>query len=381
LSYYDNTFQPGTTYEFTLQTVNTNAIKSTPVSLFLTTAEKMPTINLNNAESIIEHVISVTNSTLFGKDIARAESIVAAFIRQTPIEEIGYTKLFSELDDDFYLTSEYNCNIDGQMITTEFQSTLPDYTITWNDCASTQFDKEMMNGEVDYDRELSKYVYNTGINSDITYNSVTSNNQVGIHRELAGSYNSFSGPGKNWVFSDYNTPLFDDQNNFILDENGEVKTTYHPFVYTSAAFEGQTRLQIIEVARFKGKFESVDSTDTSNDWRHRLTADFTIQSPATGNKTITVTTPVEFFSDQKGDCFASGQLKLSADDGSELLLNAQTDSIDTFSMEVFADGVRTQNTLPWSEPFAKLHLTPDAIELFYDAGLNDIPQPADCTTG
>ncbi len=372
LSYYDNTVEPGTTYEFTLQSVNADGVRSAPVSLFLTTPEKMPTINATNAESILDHVITATNSILFGKEIARAEAMAMN------ISEYDFSLVASEPDDFF--TSKYDCDINGQITSTNNGNALPSYDIYLDNCASIQFDEETVNGEVDYFRLLSKYVYNSGIYTDIIYESLTSTKQADVRRELSGMYGSFDGPGAHWVFTQYDEPLVDDQNQFVLDENGEVKNTEKPFIYTSAAFEGQTRLQIEKIIRYRGIFASADSTELSNDWRHRLTAEFSIQSPATGNKTINVTTPVEFFSDQEGKCFATGQMKLSADDGSELILNAQTDSNDTLSITVIADGIRTENILPWSEHARNLHLTPDAVERFYRSDLTDVPAAQDCST-
>jgi len=71
-------------------------------------------------------------------------------------------------------------------------------------------------------------------------------------------------------------------------------------------------------------------------------------------------------------------LRLSAEDGSELILNADTNSNDTLSLEVFSDGIRTDRILPWSEQTSGFHLTPNAVEQFYAAGLSEIPGPEDC---
>ncbi len=371
LSYYDNTVQPGTTYEFTLRSVNADGVRSLPVSQFLITPEKMPTINPVNAESLLDHVITVTNSLMFGKEIARAEALAMN------LDEFGFTLRPSDPND--FMTSNYDCDIDGQLSFFTNGSALPSYFITLDNCTSLQLNDETINGAIDYFRKLSKFVYNSGISTDVTYESLTSTNQSNGRRELSGLYRSFDGPGASWVFSSYSEPVIDELNRFVLDENGETEKTDKPFIYTSAAFEGQTRLQINNITRHRGVFASEQSTESSNDWRHRLTADFIIQSPATGNKAITVTTPVEFFSDQQGDCFASGQLRLSAEDGSELLLNADTNNNETLRLDVIADGIKTENILLWSNQINSLHLTPDEVEQFYAADLNDIPEPEDCT--
>jgi len=54
--------------------------------------------------------------------------------------------------------------------------------------------------------------------------------------------------------------MFDDQNQIISDESGEGIKIQKPFIYTSAAFEGQTRVQIDEINRFRGIDGSAEIT-------------------------------------------------------------------------------------------------------------------------
>jgi len=359
LSYYDNGVQPGLTYEYTLQAVNADGVRSTSVSQFLTTPEKTPTINLTNADSILEHVTTVTSGIMFKNEMWRVDAL------GNNADSFNFSILPFESDD--YVNRDYNCDINGQLMTVSDGFVLPSYDITLDNCASVHFDEETMNGEIIYNGRLSQLALNSGVHRHAFYDPVISTKQNGTRRELTGLYSYFEGRGAYWFFKPFESFMVDDQNNVVLDENGEAKKIHKPFIYTSAAFEGQTRVNIDDVSRNRGIIHN--TTIRGDDWRHRLTADFTIQSPVTGNKNIAVTTPVEFFSDQEGGCFTTGQLKLSADDGSELLLDANTDSVDTYSLEIFADGIRTTNILPWSDHTKGLYLTPGAVSWLYRSAL------------
>lgn len=190
LSYYDNTVVPGTTYEYTHQTDNSDGVLSTPASLFLTTPRKTPTINTTNALSLLQQVAPVTNGRQFGKELSDVYTSVSDGNQENLLAS-GFTWDSSEYDST--LTRYLSCDQEGQFSINNNQSSLPSYSGEFQHCASMLFGGETINGNYELRQQLSKYIYNTGINSDLTLDELVTTGTDGKLRTFKGLYSSFGG--------------------------------------------------------------------------------------------------------------------------------------------------------------------------------------------
>ena len=349
-SYYDNTVVAGTTYEYSVSSVDANGAFSRPANLFLTTPELSPTINLANAQSILGQVIAASNGALFNKTLMQVYSISRSSGEVEAVNN-GFTKRSSEsIDMGLTYSTVYDCDVSGQYTVRATTNALPSYFGDLTDCVTNLFPGQTLNGGVSTDRFLSKYVYNTGIGHTLNIDAFSSTNAANETQLLDGEFYYFDSDLDSWSFSQ--------RSRLLPNESGEITAesarSTEPFTFYSPAFEGSTQLSITSINRSKGIVRTADSSE----FKHSLTAQFSIQSPTTGNKRITVATPVEFYTDQSDGCFATGQLKLTAEDGSELVLNADNGSVNSALMTVTSDGGSTEQTVLWSGPLAALHATP-----------------------
>jgi len=355
LSFYDNTVQAGTTYEYTVQAVNENGDNGTLSSLFLTTPEAAPTISESNAESLIAQAIAVMQGRHFQEIIDHA-LLMQDVLNGDTATDAGFIEQSNSPGPDG-VAKTCNCESGGAMEGFISSNALPNYSGTLAECGVGLQQIKTFSGDFNIDRSLSKFVFNSGIATSLGINKLSLTDAQGGLQEVSGEYQFF--PGSNstsWVFIETTQTEKDELGQFVLDENGGVITSVEPFTYLSPAFEGRTQIDISQIVHQRGQIPQGGELI----FRHTLMAEFSMQSPATGNKTITVTTPVEFMADSEGNNFKSGQLVLTARDGSELLLDADTGDQNTALLSVLSDGIRVSNAFSWTEKpiIADIHSVP-----------------------
>lgn len=357
LSYYDNTVIPATTYEYTLQSVNASGQRSTPVSLFLTTPETSPTINRDNWPQIMDQVTQVTSSELYADMLYITKEIAdnATFVQLEPLGffENSPVQFDPELGLELY---DYGCEFEGSLDIKRLPSALPQAAGEFKSCRSSFNPDADLNGKFDLYKELSKNAANPGMSFDFVYKKLSMDNQAGQDRELNGTVRSFSGAVPISIFTDFN--------------------------FTSAAFAGRTTIDIERTSRIRGRYKTTNIS-TGRDWEHKLTIEsLTIQSPSTGNKPITLSTPQALENFAEGQCFSVGQLKIEANDGSQLLIDANTDDVNTVTITITADGNTSSETIPWPPELAALHITAeDAFSAYAESDPTNTVEPThqDCS--
>lgn len=353
LSYYDNTVNAATTYEYSVQSIDNNGNESEIVSVFLTTPEAAPTLNPANAQQVLAHVITAMNGSVFA-DQLNVVSTAGTIIAGDDAAENGFIETEGYVDDTqngFF--KQFDCEFNGTLSAWYSFNALPSASANFSECETGLFPEYTINGDFSTYRELSKYVYNTGISNDTTIDSLSVTQADGTTSVLSGYYSYFGGVGKSWVFRQTIAPVLDVDGTFTVDENGDVVYESEPMIFSSPAFEGQTRIAVNNIIIRHGTFAGPDSTAESNDFKHSLSAEFTIQSPGTGNKLVSVSTPIEFLRTE-GDFFTEGQLLLSAADASSVLLDANTGDPATVQLTTNANGEEIAQTLAWPDAFAKM---------------------------
>lgn len=374
LSYYDNTVQPATTYEYTVESVDYNDKFSDPVSIMLTTPEIMPIINASNADSLLGYIATISNGAVFAEMLSVVDSLEDNAINRKLVRNgfIAESDHFSE--QGAVLTERYNCDLGGELTLHTTQSALPSYQYSITNCDSNLFNNNALNGSIAIDRTLSKFVYNPGIDSTLSMDEFSITDANADTSVITGDYGKFGGQLHHWQFAEKNQIRFDTNGAPVINENGGFVRDIDPFTYDSPAFEGRTTIAITDITRSRGIVADIDSSEFS----HTLSIDFTLQSAQTGNKPIVITTPKPFSSNALGGCFSVGQMKMFGSDGSELLLDADTGSLDTLQLTITNYGISTTQTIPWSASLAFMHATPDNIIDNERANDGSAPAYIDC---
>ena len=356
LSFYDNTVEPGTTYEYTVQAVKNNEESGTVSSLFLTTPEAAPTINESNAEDLIAQVIPVMQGIPF-KEMIDQVLVMEDVMTDTDASAVaianGFTLQSRMPNPEGFIAFSHTCESGGTAEGGRFDSGLSNYFGTFSNCAIGFEPVLTFSGDFVIGRQLVKYVNNSGSTTNLDLRAFSVTDTDGNVQSFNGDFGFFPGSNStNWNFKNGVTR--------DRDENGDIIETSEPFTFISPAFEGRTQILISRISHNRGMIRPDGQPDEMFVFRHDLFADFSMQSPATGNKTITVTTPVVFLADSENNNFTTGQLLITADDGSELLLDADTGDASTVLLSVLTDGVREDRTLVWADAplIADIHNTP-----------------------
>ena len=114
--------------------------------------------------------------------------------------------------------------------------------------------------------------------------------------------------------------------------------------YESPDFQGATVVTDVNTVFSYGTVGVTEPTGSA-----RLAGSLTLRSPVTGNKTVAVTTPLEFSNGSSGDQrFVQGEMQLLADDGSRLILNADNGNPDTLEVTLTLDGSSSTFSEPWT---------------------------------
>lgn len=378
LSYYDNTVVSGTTYEYTLQAVDNNGVHSNPASLFLTTPAQAPTINATNALTLLEQVTTVINGRLFAREF---RDLYTSTLRRQTLIDNGFEIDSIETNPSSSSTNTYNCDQQGQFSLFNNANSRPSFRGEFQNCGSVLFDNESINGEYELKTGAIETVWNSGFSNYLELDTIVTTDSNNRSRTLTGFYETTYNSLQRFTLGGYNQIVVGDDGLAELDENGNLITIPKPFNYVSQAFEGETRVKAERIHRTRGALQNTENSDFSDEWNHTLSAEFTLQSPGTGNKLISITTPEPLHTNTIGGCFEQGQLKITAADGSELLLEANNGNANTATLHVTADGVMSQETIDWNSELLLLYATPNDVYGHTAHPLDDLPSPEDCTGG
>jgi len=344
LSYYDNSVTPGNTFEYTVQSIDNNGNAGAAASIFLTTPAAAPTINAGNADQIIGFVVGIVNGEQFANLIDVA-STMSDLVVNNETADNGFVETDRFLsEDEARQIREFNCS-SGTFTSGITFNALPSANGEFTDCDSAVYPTFSLNGSFLNWRELSDYVNNPGLSNDMELRELSITHDSGQQESISGDFLRFDGNANSWSYQPITTVIQDENNNPILDDNGVALTETTPMRYTSPAFAGQTTVLVTDISISHGIF--------TNGINHNFSAEFTVQSPETGNKLITVTTPVRF-SRIATNFFTVGQMHLSAADGSLIIIDANTGDSNTVRISMTSDGITTEEISAWTQPIIRL---------------------------
>lgn len=156
---------------------------------FLTTPEALPTISENNAATVHEFLVSVTNEELFAEFITIAQTVIFGRASNEHIS-LGF-----ELLDSRYLNmgqvylEVFRCVFNDGMLVTTFAGGIQDSSVQaqFSDCQSLLLDGQKMNGAIDRRWTLIKYAYNPGTDTTYSFGPLELTSIEGRNRTLLGS--------------------------------------------------------------------------------------------------------------------------------------------------------------------------------------------------
>jgi len=356
LSFYDNTVEPATTYEYKIQTITDDGTRSLPVSQFLTTPEATSALNSVTAMTVLAEVIAAINGSLFTEELLHPIEMSQLILRDE-VGSTGFIEIGSDVSSQASLFKTFDCEFGGEFDTLLTSSAMPSTAGIWRDCVSRLVPSTITNGEFEQSLSVSDYVYNTGILKTINMNAeyqgpveTTVAATVDAVSSISGKFGEFEGPGRSWTFSD--------------------------LVVRIPSFDGETRVNTALVVHQLGIFENENSTAFTNDFKRTLQVDLVVQSPRTGNKQIRVVTTFPFSAEEPSGCFTQGEIALYGDDDSLLILNADTGDADTVRFILSETGSVTNTIIPWNNELAQLHLNPSQVGLKFQYP----PSPEDASS-
>ncbi len=271
-------------------------------------------INTSNYEALLEYVFTVANSGLFDP---MQETVDSVYGDDVVLEDLEFLTLNSSYWDGI-LSYEYAC-IDGGIYT--YRDSGYVYGAGYGEFDACQYDGVEHNGSYGRVNTLVKYVYSTGWIEDTSYDALTLSSVTdGTTSAIDGELNWFHG----------------------VNENTEQWSVTR---YTGQDTEGETIVTDAQNSLYVG--DQPDNSEHIEPWRRTFSSSFTVQSPQTGNKLLTITTEELFVSTVLTDAYASGILQIRAADGSEIRVVADNGDPSSFQADVISDGTTTAFIIPW----------------------------------
>ncbi len=276
-------------------------------------------INSSNYKVLLEYVFTVANSGLFDPLQETVDTIYGDDVYGVPEDLDFLTQISSSYDPLASVTRyEYACR-DGGIY--RFVDPGSVYGGGSGEFEACRFDDVELNGSYGRSNTLVKYVYSTGWSSSTSYDALTSTSvSDGTGNTIDGFVNRFDGNNEN-------------------DEQWSVTR------YTRLATAGETIVTDAKISLYVG--DEPENPDYNDSWKRTFSSSFTVQSPQTGNKPLTITTEELFVSTVQTDTYASGILQVQAADGSEILVVADNGDPSTFQADITSDGTVTSFTISW----------------------------------
>ncbi len=346
LSFYQDSLTPDTTYVYSVLAIDSDGQSGPQSMVTLRTLATQAVINAENAMEILEHITAAANGDSYQDlrsdvEIVYGDGVYGTGHPDTMAETLGLTLVSSEYNPDSTGTDHiYDCDLGGTYLFHSWASAYGGGNGSFQDCLlSTLSSDEPLTGSYSRESTLIKYVYNPGWSFSTSYDEITRTQPDNRTRRLNGT---------------------------LYDRRGALSfEAWRDLEYTAQAFEGQT---VIEVAASRITSGAETGGPDALSWQRTFQSDFTIQSPATGNKSITVETTEAFSTPYANTCYIIGRLVATAVDGSTMTLVADNGNPMSFDLEVQSNDGDFSETLQWTKSTAFRVLTAGST--------NDIELPA-----
>jgi len=294
-SYYDNSVAPGSNYTYSVVAVDNDGNRGKPSRIDLTTPAHSSAVNLENYNDILNYVFSLYTGDVYNQLIRTGYDF---FHANEAIEVTFPDPMNGSLSDRLY-----ECENGGE-VTVHSVITASgadqDFTMQYKDC---EWNALHYDGYLYYN--LNPYSQNNW-----TYEKFTIKQANGKSIVIDGAARRSYMAGKVFTFNLWSTDIEQ---------------------YESGAFEGATVLSNV-----KTEFAYGDEFGTDRAW---LKGSLRVRSPQTGNKPLNVFIQEDFVNDDGLEReFPSGILKIEAEDGSVLTLDADNGDSATVSITLNTDG-------------------------------------------
>jgi len=336
-SYFMNGLTAATTYVLDVQSVDSEGKAGQRASIAITTADGGPTISTKNAEAIVEYVASITNGDEFADFISILDKVNGpgwyipgidpSDLNTSQVHGLEFTENL-ETDDGRF--SQYNCAAGGTaQHQFEYYAQSSERNGKFENCRSNLTNEKPLDGTVYSYWEFVKSGDTPGNLARNVFNSMTITGDDGRERKLTGL-------------------LRRDPRSKAIHTWTAGYSDSDAFEYIKQSFEGQTTISNLDIDRTSGStvnfnFEPTEPITTT------LEFSYTVQSPETGNKLITVETLTPFIAAENIACFTQGEFKVAAQDGSQLVVSLNADNPATFNLLVTNNIESLTTTLTWSE--------------------------------
>lgn len=304
LSYYDNTVAPTSNYIYSVTAVDNDGNRGEPSSINLNTPASSPAVNLANYNDILNYVFSLYTGDVYNRLIRTGFD----FFHANDAIEVTYPDpMNSSLSDRLY-----ECENGGEVTVISIitgSGADQDLDMHYTDC---EWNAQRYDGHLYYN--LNPYSQNSW-----TYEDFTITHPNGRSTIINGAAQRNYMAGKVFTFNVWSTDIEQ---------------------YESGAFEGATVLSNVNTEFAYGDDFGIE--------RALLKGSLRVRSPQTGNKPLTVFTQEDFVNDEgQGRNFPIGILRIEADDGSVLTLNADNGDGATVSITLTAEGEEHTYTEYW----------------------------------
>ncbi len=276
-------------------------------------------INTSNYKALLEYVFTVANTGLFDQLQETVETIYGDDVYGLPEDLDFLTQISSSYDPLASVTRyEYACSDGGIYRFVDPGSAFGGGSGEFEAC---RFDDVELNGSYGRSNTLVKYVYSTGWSWSTSYDALTSTSvSDGADNTIDGFVNRFDGSNEN-------------------EEQWSITR------YTRLATAGETIVTDAKISLYVG--DEPENPDYNDFWKRTFSSSFTVQSPQTGNKPLTITTEELFVSTERAGTYANGILQVRAADGSEIRVVADNGDPSTFQADITSDGTMSSFTIPW----------------------------------
>jgi len=313
-SYFDNTLSAGQRYVYTVVAIDNEGNRSEQASVELitrgdtTTPQPTPVLNSENYADIVPYILTLYTGVNYREPFYNIEHF---FNANTP-----ETETYVNPQNTNVVKATYLCTEGGTAAVTRWSggAAARHRDFIFEDCA---WDSNTYDGA---------YVFDTQDygNTNYTMQNYRVSNADGKDILVNGTV-SRSSSCKICSYTDWKATLAEYRS--ANDNGATVLTDVDTIFGYGATSAGQTD----EVAKLSGSQK--------------------IRSPATGNQTLSVSTPVEFLNETSSErVFSKGKLLISAEDGSSIEINADTGNDATVTLIInTAEGLDTQGEVIWDQ--------------------------------
>jgi len=327
LSYFDNTVNPGTTYNFTVNGMDDRGQIVSAAQINIETPTPYSAINSDNKLEITRYIVSIINEEKFRKFQNLLANVRQTVTSSDPIEisdsAVGTHKTFACIGNEGTLLRRLSNSIQDRV----------NYS-TYENCQPFIDEDLLINGEIRTKWVLIRYAFNVGSQETISYSNV----------EIQNSDNA-DNPGNELIAMNLSQSIRPGSLSFrSWVENGFPYEDSLGDHFYESAFGGATFINEVAIQRSSGATTEPDAPPPSS----RLSAGFQVQSRETGNKPVMVSTTEEFIKSPAEQYYATGRLEITAEDGNQITIDADTGDVNSFELTLEIDGTISTEIVSWS---------------------------------